>query len=1005
MTPSDKLPNQQQHPRQHPNSLTYHPSPNYSHPNSPPQQQQQQQQQPPPPLRHSEYSDHYHHRPQIPVSTHSPTSYPASDSQYQQNNLSPTTRRPQSTDYPHRDPQLVANNSEGVRCSPISPQRHPHEQPHHDQQWQRQQQQQQSPYSYDESSPTRFSRNPQPFVTTPYDEYNRTMASRSSNREHANQPYSHFPPQQPQQFNSEQRSSPQSLSNPQYSHESSSWNRHGSAASYHQDQPIDHPVQEIYTHQSRTERHYVLTSVGPTPSYTQQRSSIALSASCSSLETTSLVQALPSIASASGISPQSPSSPTMMHAPPLHGSGGGDRLFMPDRSLDKIDQKPPQRNLPAIPRIRTQWSKDSARELPPLSFTSSSSYSTSRSGDGKMSPTTPRTSIIPVTSTLGESYPGYELPKPVYHALLDNSSKLGNFVSESPVDYRHARPYRDDHEMEHCSEQDDVREREHEDDDDDDDEDEEENQRSRKVARHSQATDSKSKFAANNDNDLEGEYSESGNCTFGSSSGRRLSPTISPSRDGPKKKSSRSKTVPSLSPEVQRMIAEAVPFYEDEGQGQDEIGAQPLNGKGLGHYAPLVCARVAARGVATYNDLVNDLAGGQQPIERVDGGVTQEKSGQGNIRRRVYDALNILEALGIITMNKKTIRWIGIENSRPIAELSRRILPPDPLLPQNGFQQQERDGSDESEEPEDDEMDIGIAKLQEEIEAMKIRNELEMAQLQDQVARGVRLNNLIERNKRKEEKELERQLRRRQKKHERREEKRAQAAAAGGESMEVGDESGDAVELQKKRSERRHHRHHRHRSPRAENEDQEEEDESNQDGARPGEDVDEETARRIRKQERKEKRERKERRAQRRAKEAAEGDVERIQLPFVIVKLPKYVSQSSDSESSISMVHRMREEPRSRKGGRSRRHLEDETTMVDITMPHNEELNIISDTEIVGELGLNDVPLEELKAMLTQEAFDDAEYATRATGEFGENIIATVKGGFERAIVCSSGNL
>ncbi|KAI8597567.1 hypothetical protein EDD21DRAFT_385138, partial [Dissophora ornata] len=91
------------------------------------------------------------------------------------------------------------------------------------------------------------------------------------------------------------------------------------------------------------------------------------------------------------------------------------------------------------------------------------------------------------------------------------------------------------------------------------------------------------------------------------------------------------------------LVLSTIPF--SYGQGHDGLGAQSLHGKGLGHYAPLVCDRVEARLVTTYND---------------------------NIRRRVYDVLNILEALGIISMDKKEIRWIGIQNDKPIREVSRR---------------------------------------------------------------------------------------------------------------------------------------------------------------------------------------------------------------------------------------------------------------------------------------------------------------------------------------------
>lgn len=80
--------------------------------------------------------------------------------------------------------------------------------------------------------------------------------------------------------------------------------------------------------------------------------------------------------------------------------------------------------------------------------------------------------------------------------------------------------------------------------------------------------------------------------------------------------------------------------------------------------------------------------------------------------------------------------------------------------------------------------------------------------------------------------------------------------------------------------------------------------------------------------------------------------------------------------------------------------------MVEIKIPHQEELSIISDTEILGDLGLNEVPLTELRAMLPQDALENAHYTTttkiNADGS-GETVIATVRGGFERALVCSAG--
>ncbi|KAG0306773.1 hypothetical protein BGZ98_001734 [Dissophora globulifera] len=585
---------------------------------------------------------------------------------------------------------------------------------------------------------------------------------------------------------------------------------------------------------------------------------------------------------------------------------------------------------------------------------------------------------------------------------------------DSPVDYRDVRHYRDEHDMEHCSEQDDVREREYEDEEEEEDEDEDEGMHARKIARHHLVMDIRDRpqpgLARVVKNDYMDDDTEEGNSTLASSAGsRKPSLTSSPQRDDNRssKKLIKSKTTSSQrgssrQASVQAVLEEVLADDDEDGHGQDGSGAQSLHGKGLGYYAPLVCECVEARNVTTYNDLVYDLAG-----ERTEGTTAHEPSGQGNIRRRVYDALNILEALGIITMDKKEIRWIGIQDAKPIREVSRRVPSTSQSVTSPSLQQLDRDGADESEEPEDDEMEI--EQLQKEIQALKLMTALEGARLKDQVARSVQLTNLVERNKRREEKELERQMRRRQRRHERKEEKKTQATVAvvgdDGESMDVDDESS-------KRTERRHHRHHRHRSPRPEKEGHDTGD-LNEEGNKSGEDVDDEAARRARKQERRERRERKEKRAQRRLEKEAEAaaceDEERIQLPLFVVRVPGYAGQSSDSEASISVVRRVREEQRFKKSGKSKKHCVatgEETTMVEIKIPHQEELSIISDTEILGDLGLNEVPLNELREILPQDALENARYTTttkpNADGT-GETVIAVVRGGFERALVCSVG--
>lgn len=61
------------------------------------------------------------------------------------------------------------------------------------------------------------------------------------------------------------------------------------------------------------------------------------------------------------------------------------------------------------------------------------------------------------------------------------------------------------------------------------------------------------------------------------------------------------------------------------------------------------------KGCTTYNEVADELV---QEIGREMGVV--EKYDHKNIRRRVYDALNVLMAIDIIRKDKKEIRWLGL---------------------------------------------------------------------------------------------------------------------------------------------------------------------------------------------------------------------------------------------------------------------------------------------------------------------------------------------------------
>lgn len=82
-------------------------------------------------------------------------------------------------------------------------------------------------------------------------------------------------------------------------------------------------------------------------------------------------------------------------------------------------------------------------------------------------------------------------------------------------------------------------------------------------------------------------------------------------------------------------------------------------GKGLRHFSLKVCEKVKLKGSTTYNEVADELV--NEEIQNTSFDTTN--CDQKNIRRRVYDALNVLMALQIISKDKKEIRWIGLPSN------------------------------------------------------------------------------------------------------------------------------------------------------------------------------------------------------------------------------------------------------------------------------------------------------------------------------------------------------
>ena len=100
-----------------------------------------------------------------------------------------------------------------------------------------------------------------------------------------------------------------------------------------------------------------------------------------------------------------------------------------------------------------------------------------------------------------------------------------------------------------------------------------------------------------------------------------------------------------------------------KGKGSQRAAGTPEpkkeeKGKGLRHFSMKVCAKVELKGTTTYNEVADELV--TELINAEGGEGLDEKPS--NIRRRVYDALNVLRAMGIISKEKKEIQWNGLPN-------------------------------------------------------------------------------------------------------------------------------------------------------------------------------------------------------------------------------------------------------------------------------------------------------------------------------------------------------
>lgn len=73
---------------------------------------------------------------------------------------------------------------------------------------------------------------------------------------------------------------------------------------------------------------------------------------------------------------------------------------------------------------------------------------------------------------------------------------------------------------------------------------------------------------------------------------------------------------------------------------------------------------------------------------------------------------------------------------------------------------------------------------------------------------------------------------------------------------------------------------------------------------------------------------------------------------------------------------------------------EETTANIEISIPHQEEMSVISDTEVLTDLGLDSVPMEQLRAVFSAELIETVLLGVdiQSTGS------VSLRGGHERAL-------
>ncbi|XP_073006878.1 transcription factor-like protein DPB isoform X3 [Typha latifolia] len=108
-------------------------------------------------------------------------------------------------------------------------------------------------------------------------------------------------------------------------------------------------------------------------------------------------------------------------------------------------------------------------------------------------------------------------------------------------------------------------------------------------------------------------------------------------------------------------VQEDAKFQSSDCSAMGEKKKPRIMGWGLRQYSTIVCKKVEAKGRTTYNEVADEILAELPSLVNKGEDIEFDEK---NIRRRVYDAFNVLLAIDVIEKDKKEIKWIGFPSTR-----------------------------------------------------------------------------------------------------------------------------------------------------------------------------------------------------------------------------------------------------------------------------------------------------------------------------------------------------